>query len=171
MNEKGHYAEIEVGPHGNQLVLLFSEYRKCFNKGEDIELDVSISAFTLIKCLSFAHIQIENRFEMDRWKKAQSRLPLALLPGGAFAHLLYVKRLLTFIAVTRFNAYALHGSGADRHYEALGTVTDGSLTAPDFHRKEYFTRFDVRARRSRRLQQGAIQRSQMGQHASVFSVF
>ncbi|KAI6175906.1 Protein C33A12.3, isoform a [Aphelenchoides bicaudatus] len=114
MNEKGHYLEVEVGPHGHWLVLLFDGYQNCINKktAEEIELDV------------------ENRIEFDTWI-CDFEIPLAFLPA----------------AVTRFNAYALHGLGDDRHYEALGPVTDNSLKEPDFHRqvlKEYFVRIDTR---------------------------
>ncbi|KAI6239709.1 hypothetical protein M3Y99_00563800 [Aphelenchoides fujianensis] len=109
MNERGQYVEIEVGPHGHWLVLLHSGYRKCFNTGEEIEVDV------------------ENTYDGDKWI-CNLDIPLAFLPGG----------------VTRFNAYAQHGQGEERHLEALGPVVDGSLKEPDFHRKEYFVRFDTR---------------------------
>ncbi|KAI6212078.1 hypothetical protein M3Y96_00502100 [Aphelenchoides besseyi] len=109
MNEQGQYLEVELGPHGHWLVLLHESYRKCFNNGEEIELEV------------------QNRFDGDQWI-CTAEIPLAYLPG----------------AVTRFNCYALHGSGENRHYEALGPMTDGLLKTPDFHRKEYFCRFDSR---------------------------
>jgi hypothetical protein len=98
-----------VGPHGHWLVLLFNGYRKRFNNGEDIELEV------------------ENVFDIDKWQ-CKLEIPIAYLPGR----------------VTHFNAYALHGTGNNRHYEAMSPVTDGSLDKPDFHRKEYFQRIDMR---------------------------
>jgi hypothetical protein len=70
---------------------------------------------------------VENKFDMDKWICTVD-IPLAFIPGN----------------ITRFNAYALHKSGEERHYEALGPVKDGSLKEPDFHRKEYFTRIDTR---------------------------
>lgn len=99
MNEKGHYLEVEVGPHGHWLVLFFDGYRNAINNGEEIELDV------------------ENRIEFDTWI-CNLEIPLAFIPANA----------------TRFNAYALHGSDPERHYEALGPVLNGSLKEPDFHK-------------------------------------
>src|SRR5688500_4801168 len=109
MNEKGHYLEVEVGPHGHWLVLLFDGFRNCVKTGEEIELDVI------------------NRIVFDTWV-CDVEIPLAYVPAN----------------ITRFNAYALHGEGDERHYEALGPVLDGSLKKPDFHRKEYFVRMDTR---------------------------
>jgi hypothetical protein len=50
----------------------------------------------------------------------------------------------SIVQVTKFNAFALHGSGADRHYEAHTAVTDGTETEPDFHRLQYFPRIDTK---------------------------
>ncbi|XP_076327798.1 UPF0462 protein C4orf33 homolog isoform X2 [Tachypleus tridentatus] len=40
--------------------------------------------------------------------------------------------------VDRFNAYAIHGLGKDRTYEALYPAPPGLYSSPDFHRLEYF---------------------------------
>jgi hypothetical protein len=40
--------------------------------------------------------------------------------------------------VNRFNAYAIHGSGNRRVYEALYPVPHQQFTEPDFHRLDYF---------------------------------
>ncbi|GFT13574.1 UPF0462 protein C4orf33 [Nephila pilipes] len=40
--------------------------------------------------------------------------------------------------VNRFNAYAIHGSGEGRQYEALFPVPSNRFTHPDFHRLEFF---------------------------------
>ncbi|GFU21391.1 UPF0462 protein C4orf33 homolog [Nephila pilipes] len=40
--------------------------------------------------------------------------------------------------VNRFNAYAIHGSGEGRQYEALFPVPSIHFTHPDFHRLEFF---------------------------------
>ncbi|XP_062572916.1 UPF0462 protein C4orf33 homolog [Saccostrea cucullata] len=45
--------------------------------------------------------------------------------------------------VTKFNAYAIHGSGAERTYEALYPAV-GNYTDPDFHRLECFQRIDLK---------------------------
>lgn len=108
-NEKGHYLEVEVGPHGNWLVLLFDKYRHGINTGEDIELDMEIV------------------IDGDNWI-CNVEIPLAFFPAN----------------ITKFNAYAIHGMGDNRQYEALSPVTDGSLAKPDFHRTEYFTTIDSR---------------------------
>nr|XP_002736601.1 PREDICTED: UPF0462 protein C4orf33 homolog [Saccoglossus kowalevskii] len=39
---------------------------------------------------------------------------------------------------TKFNAYAIHGSGDGRIYEALYPTPHGKYKEPDFHRLEYF---------------------------------
>ncbi|KAH3791465.1 UPF0462 protein C4orf33 homolog isoform X2 [Dreissena polymorpha] len=46
--------------------------------------------------------------------------------------------------VTKFNAYAIHGSGAGRTYEALYPVPTGKYTDPDFHKLDYFQHMDFR---------------------------
>ncbi|KFM79373.1 hypothetical protein X975_16775, partial [Stegodyphus mimosarum] len=40
--------------------------------------------------------------------------------------------------IRRFNAYAIHGSGERRHYEALYPVPRNRFEQPDFHRLDYF---------------------------------
>nr|XP_022320679.1 UPF0462 protein C4orf33 homolog [Crassostrea virginica] len=44
--------------------------------------------------------------------------------------------------ITKFNAYAIHGSGTGRTYEALYPTPPGTYTDPDFHRLEYFRAID-----------------------------
>lgn len=64
-NDRGHYLEVEVGPHGHWLCLLHSSYRKCFNKGESLELEV------------------QNQIIASEWH-SQFEIPLAYLPGSKF---------------------------------------------------------------------------------------
>ncbi|XP_070197703.1 UPF0462 protein C4orf33 homolog isoform X2 [Littorina saxatilis] len=45
-------------------------------------------------------------------------------------------------SVTKFNAFAIHGEGEDRVYEALYPATQHHDT-PDFHRLEYFGDIDM----------------------------
>ncbi|XP_067663101.1 UPF0462 protein C4orf33 homolog isoform X2 [Haliotis asinina] len=47
------------------------------------------------------------------------------------------------LCVTRFNAYAIHGSGDKRVYESLYPATKGQFTGPDFHRLELFQNIDM----------------------------
>ena len=44
--------------------------------------------------------------------------------------------------VTKFNAYAIHGSGTNRTYESLYPVPAGNYSDPDFHKLEYFQPID-----------------------------
>ncbi|XP_061189290.1 UPF0462 protein C4orf33 homolog [Saccostrea echinata] len=44
--------------------------------------------------------------------------------------------------VSKFNAYAIHGSGSTRTYEALYPASKDKHTDPDFHRLEYFQQID-----------------------------
>ncbi|XP_048778108.2 UPF0462 protein C4orf33 homolog [Ostrea edulis] len=46
--------------------------------------------------------------------------------------------------ITKFNAYAIHGSGTGRTYEALYPTPNGKYTDPDFHRLEYFHAINFR---------------------------
>lgn len=71
-------------------------------------------------------ISVQNTFEGWNWRSV-FEIPLAYFPPN----------------VTKFNAYAIHGSGDDRHYEALYPVTDGSEDEPDFHRLQYFKPIDI----------------------------
>lgn len=43
----------------------------------------------------------------------------------------------------KFNAYAIHGSGDDRQYLALYPTPFGKFKEPDFHRLEYFQKFEL----------------------------
>lgn len=45
--------------------------------------------------------------------------------------------------VSKLNAYAIHGTGKDRVYEALYPVPKGKFEEPDFHRLEYFKEFAI----------------------------
>lgn len=46
--------------------------------------------------------------------------------------------------ITKFNAYAIHGSGPGRVYEALYPASAEKHTEPDFHRLEYFRTINFR---------------------------
>lgn len=47
--------------------------------------------------------------------------------------------------VTKFNGYAIHGSGDARQYESLYPCPQGEYPGPDFHRLEYFQPIDFGA--------------------------
>ncbi|XP_033631519.1 UPF0462 protein C4orf33 homolog [Asterias rubens] len=46
--------------------------------------------------------------------------------------------------VNKFNAYAIHGKGTNRTYEALYHVPKDKYTSPDFHRLQYFQDIDFK---------------------------
>ncbi len=71
-------------------------------------------------------LTVQNTFEGSAWRSV-FEIPLAYFPPN----------------VSKMNAYAIHGSGTDRHYEALYPVTDGNDAEPDFHRLEYFKPLEV----------------------------
>ncbi|GMS96406.1 hypothetical protein PENTCL1PPCAC_18581, partial [Pristionchus entomophagus] len=107
-NAKGQYVEVEVGPHGHWLVLLHDGQRKCFNNGEELELNV------------------QNTWVGSTWQCC-FEIPLAYLPGG----------------VSKMNAYHIHGPPEERVYKAFSPVTDGTYGEPDFHRLQFFPRFNL----------------------------
>ncbi|KAI1733340.1 piezo non-specific cation channel, r-Ras-binding domain-containing protein [Ditylenchus destructor] len=72
-------------------------------------------------------LQVENTLQGSEWI-CTMQIPLAYFPGR----------------VTKFNAYALHGSDNERHFEALYAVTDGTVKEPDFHRLDFFGTLDSR---------------------------
>ncbi|KAK3576856.1 hypothetical protein CHS0354_012911 [Potamilus streckersoni] len=47
--------------------------------------------------------------------------------------------------VSKFNAYAIHGSETSRQYEALYPITTGQHQEPDFHRLEYFQKIEFQS--------------------------
>ncbi|CAB3406845.1 unnamed protein product [Caenorhabditis bovis] len=61
-NERGQYLEVEVGPHGHWLCLLFDGVRHQINNGEDLELEV------------------HNKWCGDRWI-GEIEIPLAYFPA------------------------------------------------------------------------------------------
>ncbi|CAI4231849.1 unnamed protein product [Auanema sp. JU1783] len=109
-NQKNQYLEVEVGPHGHWLCILFDGVRKPFNNGEELELVVN-----------------NKIIGSDTWQ-GELEIPLAYFPGN----------------VTKFNSYAIHGTGDERVYEALYPVTDGSYEEPDFHRTQFYGKMNMR---------------------------
>ncbi|PAV73389.1 hypothetical protein WR25_19153 [Diploscapter pachys] len=61
-NNQDQYLEVEVGPHGHWICLLFDGQRKCFNNGEDLELEIA------------------NKFIDDKWH-CEFEIPLAYFPA------------------------------------------------------------------------------------------
>ncbi|XP_046355252.2 UPF0462 protein C4orf33 homolog isoform X2 [Haliotis rufescens] len=76
----------------------------------------------------------------------QEQLPLqftANIDGDTWTGETTLPRSYFPSCVTRFNAYAIHGSGDKRVYEALYPATKGQFTDPDFHRLEFFQNIDM----------------------------
>lgn len=66
------------------------------------------------------------------------------------------KSIILILKVSKFNAYAIHGSGDQKHYECHKAVTDGSETEPDFHRLQYFAKLDFNSMVPRDLNEEAF---------------
>eukprot|EP00747_Dinoflagellata_sp_TGD_P184361 gnl/TRDRNA2_/TRDRNA2_39908_c0_seq1.p1 gnl/TRDRNA2_/TRDRNA2_39908_c0~~gnl/TRDRNA2_/TRDRNA2_39908_c0_seq1.p1 ORF type:complete len:182 (+),score=32.63 gnl/TRDRNA2_/TRDRNA2_39908_c0_seq1:46-591(+) len=77
--------------------------------------DIPIDSFT-----------VEFSEDKKRWQ-GRALVPFELFPASG---------------VRRANAYAIHGSGDLRRYEALYPATNGEPT-PDFHRLQYFESFEL----------------------------
>lgn len=78
----------------------------------------------------------------DRRKELKQMLPLPLykvehLSSDSWSARAHIPRSLFPAHVDRFNAYAIHGQGEKRTYEALYPAPS-ARTQPDFHRLEYF---------------------------------
>ncbi|VDK64154.1 unnamed protein product, partial [Cylicostephanus goldi] len=107
-NKKDQYIEIEVGPHGHWLVMLFDGVRKPFNTGEELELEIT------------------NKFVGNVWH-CEFEVPLAYFPGMVFSSVVPLPSFVhAFPDITKFNSFAIHGTGDERVYEALNPVTDGN---------------------------------------------
>ncbi|CAG2180309.1 unnamed protein product, partial [Oppiella nova] len=46
--------------------------------------------------------------------------------------------------LSKFNAFAIHGTDPERQYLALYPVPFGKFDKPNFHRLEYFQKFDLK---------------------------
>ncbi|CAJ0580310.1 unnamed protein product, partial [Mesorhabditis spiculigera] len=68
--------------------------------------------------------KVQNKLEGDLWT-AHMEVPLAFFPPDA----------------TSLNAYAIHGTGDNRVYEALSPAV-GNFSGPDFHKLQFFKRVD-----------------------------
>lgn len=68
-----------------------------------------------------------TRIDDKRWTGS------ALIPGHYLPH-----------GLSRFNAYAIHGSGPHRQYLSLFPTPFGKYKEPDFHRLDYFGDFKLK---------------------------
>ncbi|XP_054058618.1 UPF0462 protein C4orf33 homolog isoform X3 [Rissa tridactyla] len=107
-----HYLEVELCPHGQHLVLLLSGKRRVWEVSGQVH----------------SNEELPLEFEVTRMKtkwEGKAHLPWSYFPPST----------------NKFNAFAIHGSGEDRKYEALYPVPQHELQEgqkPDFHRLEFF---------------------------------
>jgi len=106
-------------------------------KDKYLEVEVSPHGQYLLLLLDGARNAIKDMLPMQYSSKinevsktwtGRAEVPLSYLPRG----------------VRKLNAYAIHGSGDDRTYEALYPTPKGKYDAPNFHRLGYFKDFDIK---------------------------
>jgi len=109
------YLEVEMSPHGHYLVLKLQGARNIVASG--IPLDFSVTT-------NRAGPTIYG----NRWTGV-ARIPKALLPDGPYS----------------WNAYSIHGTGADRRYLSLYPVPGPGYfdDVADFHRIGFFRPIDL----------------------------
>eukprot|EP00118_Oscarella_pearsei_P026158 m.309512 g.309512 ORF g.309512 m.309512 type:complete len:194 (+) comp46735_c0_seq1:83-664(+) len=88
----------------------------------------------IVKDNLFINFSVDKLSE-NRWR-GTAFIPIDYFPPG----------------VTKFNAYAIHGSGDARQYEALYPVPKAKYESPDFHRLEYFSPIDFHSLFSDKMQ-------------------
>uniref|UniRef100_A0A0B6ZN63 Uncharacterized protein n=1 Tax=Arion vulgaris TaxID=1028688 RepID=A0A0B6ZN63_9EUPU len=78
-------------------------------------------------------------------KMVRDKLPLttfnAVISGNRWTGQAILPRAYFPPGVTKFNAYAIHGAGANRVYESLYPASN--ISQPDFHRLEFFHHIDI----------------------------
>ncbi|KJH44348.1 hypothetical protein DICVIV_09617 [Dictyocaulus viviparus] len=84
-------------------------------------------------------LEITNKFVGNVWN-CELEIPLAYLPGSIIAF----HMILQLPDITKFNSFAIHGTGSERVYEALNPVTDGNFEEPDFHRLQFYGKINMR---------------------------
>uniref|UniRef100_A0A0N5BWG8 DUF2185 domain-containing protein n=1 Tax=Strongyloides papillosus TaxID=174720 RepID=A0A0N5BWG8_STREA len=108
------------------------------NQGQYIEIELGPHGHWLIYAFDDyrkirnnceeVELNVENSILPDDTWKCVVGVPLGLLP----------------INVSKFNAYHIHGKEPQRTYEALFPSTDKDQKEPDFHKLEYFKKFNTK---------------------------
>lgn len=109
------YTEIELSPHGHHLVLQLQGARNIVRKCIPIDYHVT-------------HHKAGPTLYDRRWTGV-ARIPKDLLPDGPYC----------------WNAYSIHGEGADRRFLCLFPVPGPGFfdDEPDFHRLAHFRPLDL----------------------------
>lgn len=121
------------GPPGEPFWKLWDyEVAEAFFLGPNnryLEVELSPHGQHLLLMLNGVHVDVGDCLPLDYKAKingktweGKARIPAEYFPPD----------------VNLFNAYAIHGSGDNRQYEALYPVPTGAFDQPDFHRLEYF---------------------------------
>lgn len=80
-NDRGQYLEVEIGPHGHWLCLLFDGVRHTINNGENLKnFWVFIEKFCSGEELE---LEVRNKWVGDRWV-GEVEIPLAYFPASMF---------------------------------------------------------------------------------------
>ncbi|KAK3099705.1 hypothetical protein FSP39_008331 [Pinctada imbricata] len=89
-------------------------------------------------CPHGQHLVLLLKGRRDSFK---TKLPMnytATITKGKWEGVAYIPAEYFPPKVSKFNAYAIHGSGSDRVYQSLYPTPKDKYTDPDFHRLEYF---------------------------------
>ncbi|GAB1601412.1 UPF0462 protein C4orf33 homolog isoform X3 [Argonauta hians] len=105
LNDNNQYLEVELGPHGQHLVLMLNGYRNMVTQQ--------------------LPLQIITEIKNSRWRG------VAYIPEDYFPP-----------NITKFNSYAIHGTGENKTYLSLYPTPEGQYPNPDFHRLGYFENID-----------------------------
>ncbi|KAK3100000.1 hypothetical protein FSP39_013292 [Pinctada imbricata] len=90
------------------------------------------------------HLVLLLKGRRDAFKKLLPLNYTATITGNRWKGVAYIPWEYFPPGVTKFNAYAIHGSGNNRIYESLYPVPKGKYTDPDFHKLDYFQPIDLR---------------------------
>ncbi|XP_015905439.2 UPF0462 protein C4orf33-like [Parasteatoda tepidariorum] len=117
---------------------------KSFNKLWDYEV---VEAFFLGKAEKYLEVEFSPHgfyfilLLAGRKNAIKVGLPIvytANIEGNSWTGIARIPKSYFPPNVKLFNAYAIHGTGKNRTYEALNPVPTGQFQTPDFHRLEYF---------------------------------
>lgn len=114
LGEGDEYLEIELSPSGHYLLLYLNGYRN--DTGRVLPLDG----------YRVKDVNTTEDSRVQRW------IGEVTIPGEYFP-----------CNVTKFNAYAIHGSDEEREYLSLFPVLGGELDQPDFHYLPAFGSVDL----------------------------